>query len=253
MSASAIYQGWVAHRRFGEAPHSFRYRIFMPLFDLEELPRLLDRVPLWSARHPAPARFQDQDYLPGGDGPLMERARDLVQARLGRRPHGSVQLLANPRYAGVGFNPLSLVFLQAGDGSLDSVIAEVTNTPWGERVAYALDARGRGPSEPVEGTFEKRMHVSPFQSMNQTYEISVTPPADGLTVSIKNLEQGRRVFAASMSLHRAELTPRRLLRLVLAHPPMTMTTLARIYANAVRLRLRGAEIHPHAKARPEVG
>jgi uncharacterized protein len=253
VSASAVYEGWVAHHRFGDPPHSFRYRIFMPLFDLAELPGLLDRVPLWSARRAAPARFRDADYLPDGDGPLIERARDMVQARLGRRPSGSVQLLANPRYGGVGFNPLSLFFLYAGDGSLDSVIAEVTNTPWGERVAYVLDGRGRGPGEPVRGTFEKRMHVSPFQPMDQTYEISVTPPADGLAVSIRNLEEGRRVFAASMSLRRAELTPRRLVRMVLAHPPMTIATLVRIYANAVRLKLRGAQVHPHTGVRPDAG
>ena len=75
MTGSAIYEGWVAHRRFGSVPHSFRYRVFMPLFDLDELPGVLDPIPLWSARRPAPARFREADHLRVGEGPLAMRAR----------------------------------------------------------------------------------------------------------------------------------------------------------------------------------
>ena len=55
-TASAIYEGWVNHRRLKPPRHQFSYRIFMPLLDLEELPEVLDPYPLWSARRPALAR-----------------------------------------------------------------------------------------------------------------------------------------------------------------------------------------------------
>ena len=251
MTTSAVYEGWVAHRRFGVVPHSFRYRVFMPLFNLDELPGLLDRIPLWSARRAAPARFREADYLPGEGGVLSERARDLVQARLDRRPPGQVQLLANPRYLGVGFNPVSFLFLHSEDGRLDSVIAEVTNTPWGERTAYVLDARVDGPGSVITARFPKRMHVSPFQPMDQIYEISVTAPGRRLGVEIRNLEAGREVFTASMGLQRSELSPARMLGLILRYPPVTLATLARIYANALRLKLRGARFHPHSNVSPD--
>ena len=211
MTTSAVYEGWVAHRRAGVVPHSFGYRVFMPLFDLEELPGLLDGIPLWSARRPAPARFRDGDYLPGDGDSLAERARNLVDARLGRRPAGPVRLLANPRYLGVGFNPVSFLFLHTPDGGLDSVIAEVTNTPWAERTAYVLDWDGHAGDEPITCSFEKGMHVSPFQSMEQTYEISVTRPGQRLGVVIRNHEGGREVFVASMALRRSEVTRTRML------------------------------------------
>jgi uncharacterized protein len=248
MRNSAVYEGWVAHRRFGSVAHSFRYRAFMPLFDLEELPGVLDPIPLWSARRPAPARFREADHLPDGEGPLALRARDLVQARLGRRPRGPVRLLANPRYLGVRFNPVSFLFLHGEDGGLDSVIAEVTNTPWRERTEYVLDARRAESQQHVTATFRKRMHVSPFQPMEQTYEISLTRPSERFGVVIRNLERGRPVFVASMGLRRHEITRGRMLRLLFGYPPMTITTLARIYANALRLKVRGARFHPH----PEV-
>jgi uncharacterized protein len=239
---SAIYEGSVAHRRLGPVGHSFRYRVFMPLLDLDELPELLDRIPLWSGRHPAPARFREGDYLPGSSAPLADRARDLTQAHLGIRPDGPVRLLANPRFLGIGFNPVSFFFLHSKDGSgVEAVIAEVTSTPWGERAAYVLD--GRGDTATVSGTFEKRMHVSPFQPMDQRYEISLTEPGERLGVAIRSFEGDREVFAASMALRRFELTRARMTGLLLRYPPMTLATLARIYSNALRLRLRGAPYH----------
>jgi DUF1365 family protein len=246
MSDSAIYEGWVAHRRRGAVPHSFRYRVFMPLFDLGELPGLLDPIPLWSARRPAPARLRDEDFLGDGPPPLAERARDLSLDRIGHRPAGAVRLLANPRYLGVGFNPVSFLFLHGVDGSnVEAVIAEVTNTPWGERHSYVLDGRSRDPSGPIQAGFEKRMHVSPFQPMKQRYEISVSDPGEELRVVIRNLEGDSEVFAATMALRRRELTRARMVGLLLRYPPSTIATLARIYANAAKLRLKGARFHPH--------
>jgi DUF1365 family protein len=252
MTSSAIYEGWVSHRRLGAVPHSFRHRVFMPLFDLEELPGLLDPIPLWSARRVAPARFRETDYLPGGEEPLARRARDLVETRLGRRPSGPVRLLANPRYLGVGFNPVSFLFLEDEENNLDSVIAEVVNTPWRERTEYVLDAQRAASGRHLTGAFRKRMHVSPFQPMEQMYEISVTRPDERFNVVIRNLERDRPVFVAGMSLRRHEITRSRMLRLLLRYPPMTIATLARIYANALRLRLRGAQFHSHPDRRTDM-
>jgi DUF1365 family protein len=246
MSNSAIYEGWVAHRRRGPVRHSFRYRVFLPLFDLDELPELLDPIPLWSARRHAPARFRCADFLGDGPLPLAERARDLSLAHIGRRPLGAVSLLANPRYLGVGFNPVSFFFLHGRDGSsVEAVIAEVTNTPWGERHSYVLDGQGRDPSGAIQAAFEKQMHVSPFQPMEQNYEFSVTEPGAELRVEIRNLESGSETFAATMALRRRELTRSRMIGLLLRYPPSTVATLTRIYANAASLRRKGARFHPH--------
>ena len=249
MTASALYEGRVAHRRITPVPHSFSYGIFLPFLDLDELPELLDPIPIWSARRPAPAWFRRGDYLPG-TLPLADQARELALARLGRKPTGPVRLLANLRYLGVGFNPISFLFLYGEDGgSVDCVIAEVTNTPWGERTSYVLDGRVRGGDGLIRGSFEKRMHVSPFQPMDQSYRISIGEPAEALRVEIRNLQEDREVFIATMALHRHELTPRRMVRSLLGYPPMTLATLARIYANAWRLRRKRAPFHAHTPGR----
>ena len=78
--ASAIYEGWVRHRRLEPVEHSFRYPIFMAYLDLAELPEVLDPLRGWSARRPAPAWFRRADHL-GADG----RAARPGRARRGRR------------------------------------------------------------------------------------------------------------------------------------------------------------------------
>jgi DUF1365 family protein len=240
--ASGIYEGWVHHRRQGPIEHGFRYRLYMPLFDLDELPEILDRHPLWSARRPAPVRFRRSDFLPGRPGSLSDAARSLVAERTGRRPDGPVLLLAQPRYLGVGFNPIAVYYLYGSGGALEAMIGEVTNTPWGERQEYVIAAEGSGP---LRGRFAKRLHVSPFMPMEQTYEWSATAPGEALRLGIASEQEGRPVFAATLSLRRHPVTTSTLTRALVSYPPMTIATLARIYWNAMRLRLKGAPLHRH--------
>ncbi len=139
--------------------------------------------------------------------PLADAARELVGAELGAAPAGPVRLLANPRYWGVGVNPVAFYYLH-GDGPgepLEAMIAEVTNTPWGERRAYVLDARSPGAG--AGGEFEKALHVSPFMPMEQSYRWSASEPGERLRVRIANHEGDRRVFEAGIDLRRREITP----------------------------------------------
>jgi DUF1365 family protein len=246
MSDSAIYEGWVRHRRFGAVPHSFRYRVFMTLLDLDELPDVFDRHPLYSARRPAPVRFRRSDYLGDPDVPLAESARRLVEDRTGHRPAGPVRLLTHLRYLGRGFNPVSFYYLYDRTGErVDAVIAEVTNIPWRERYAYVVERNGSGP---ICGRLAKRLHVSPFMPMEQAYDWRITEPGEALHVRITNLERGRRVFDATLAMRRRELSPALMTRVLLTYPPMSLAVPARIYANALRLKLKGARFLPHPRA-----
>ncbi len=243
MTASAIYEGWVAHWRAGPPAHSFRYRVFMTLLDLDELPELFDRHPLYSARRPAPARFRRSDHLGDPGVPLAESARRLVEKRTGRRPDGPVRLLTNLRYLGFVFNPVSFFYLyDRSTESLDAVIAEVTNTPWRQRHAYVVE-RGEDPG-PIRGRVDKELHVSPFMAMEQAYDWRIGQPGEALRVEIANIERGRRVFAATLDLRRRELSPAFMTRVLLTYPPASLAVPLRIYGNALRLKLKGASYHP---------
>jgi DUF1365 family protein len=246
VSNSAIYEGWVRHRRIEPVRHSFRYRVFMTLLDLDELPELFDRHPLYSARRPAPARFRRSDYLGDPDVPLAEAARLLVAERTGRRPRGPVRLLTHLRYLGRSFNPVSFYYLyDRAAERVEAVIAEVTNIPWRERHAYVVEQRGPGP---IRGRMAKRLHVSPFMPMEQEYEWRITEPGEALGVGIANLERGRRVFDATLAMGRRELSAASMTKVLATYPPMSLAVPARIYANALRLKLKGARFHAHPQA-----
>lgn len=224
----------------------------MPMLDLAELPEVLDPFPLWSARRPAPAWLRRSDFLGDPSDTIAASARALLTARTGRAPAGPIRLLGHPRYLGVGFNPVSFLFCHRESGELDSVIAEVTNTPWGERHAYVLDVGTR--SLDVDGTaggeIDKQLHVSPFMKMEQRYEWWTTEPGENLRLGFRSLENAEVVFEATLALRRRELGRRLMARLLLTYPPMTIATLARIYIQALRLRLKGAPwfAHPEGTA-----
>ena len=239
--ASCIYEGVVRHRRRTPREHAFDYRVFMMYLDLGELPELFDGCPLWSARRPAPARFRRADYLGDPSVPLDESVRRLVTDRIGERPQGPVRVLTNLRYLGHCFNPVSFYYcFDAAADTVEFVVAEVTNTPWGERHAYV--------SRALNSRQGKELHVSPFWGMNMEYDWRIGEPRDRLHVSIGADRDGERVFDATLALRRREITSRSLIELLLRHPPMTMKVSGAIYAEALRLRLKGIRPYPHPKA-----
>lgn len=241
---SAIYEGVVTHRRRTPVEHAFRMRLFLTYVDLDELPHLLDGVPR------ALASFRRADYLGDPAVPLDVAVRDLVQERLGVRPAGPVRMLAHLRSFGHCFNPVAFYYCFAPDGRrVEAVVAEVTNTPWGERHAYVA-AGGGNADHVLESRHAKAMHVSPFMPMEMTYRWRVATPGERLTVSIENRDAGGAlVFDARLALARRQLTRGALLRTLARRPAMTLRVLGGIYGQALRLRLKGARWH----AKPPAG
>lgn len=247
MTASAVYEGWVRHRRFEPVEHEFRYRLFMPYLDLDELPGVLDPYPLWSARRAAPARFRRADFMGDPARPLAECARDTVEARTGARPGGPVRLLASLRYFGHAFNPVCFYYCFDGAGErLEAVVADVTNIPWGESHPYVI-ARGARSGPVIADSAAKQLHVSPLMGMEHSYELRASEPGERLQVQIDSRPAGEeaKAFDATLSLRRHELGAGTLARLLARYPAMSLQVVAKIYAQALRLRLKGARAHPH--------
>jgi uncharacterized protein len=247
---SCLYAGSVRHRRHGGPSDEFHFPLFMVYLDLDELPECFDGRLLWSARRPAIAWFRRADHLGDPRTPLCEAVRELVTERTGTRPEGPIRLLTHLRYFGHCFNPVSFYYCYDASGqALSAVVAHVTNTPWGESHSYVLSgerAADRGSTALVGGRSPKQLHVSPLMGMQHTYEWRASEPAERLSVHIEShSDSGENVFDATLSLRRRELSGRELNRALARYPLLTVRILARIYAHALRLRLRGASYHPH--------
>ena len=125
-------------------------------------------------------------------------------------------------------------------------MAEITNTPWGERFAYVL------PTAPLPDAtsalhfrFAKAFHVSPFMPMDQEYAWRFTVPGRRLAVHMRNQRAGARVFDASLVLERRALTTANLTRVLARFPLITARVSAAIYWQALRLWWKGVRFHPH--------
>jgi DUF1365 family protein len=207
----------------------------MAYIDLDELPALLNGR-LVNSR-PGLVRFRRGDYHGDASVPLAQAVRETVFAQTGSRPEGPIRVLTNLRSFGHCFNPVSFYYcFDAAGEELQAVLAEVTNTPWGERHSYVI-------SDGV-GSFEKAMHVSPFMGMDHTYTCRSALPGRQLSVSIESSRHGETAFEASLALQRRPLTSASLRSVTVTYPFATLRVLALIYGHAIALKLAGAKVFP---------
>lgn len=244
---SCVYTGRVEHTRSAGVAHTFGYRHALLCLDLDELPHVFDGRWLWSVERPNVASFRRSDCLGDAHVPLADAVRARVRAELGREPRGRIAVVTQPRLLGLAFNPVTFYFCRADDGTLDAIVAEITNTPWNERHAYVLDARVRS-GERVRARFAKRFHVSPFQPMALEYAWEFSDAGERLDVTMESFAGGARVFRAVLALERRPLDGPALARLLVTFPGLPLRTLAAIYFQALRLKLKGAPFHAHPEA-----
>ena len=219
----------------------------MMYLDLAELPDVFRGRWLWSARRPALAWFSRGDHLGNPTRSLDECVRDLVETQTGTRPTGPIRLLTHLRYFGYCFNPVSFYYCyDSNDQMVEVMVAEVNNTPWGERHCYVLPAsRARRIGQASNHRLTKEFHVSPFLPMDMEYRWRFVDPGRDLRVHMENHRDGHRVFDATLNLERRELSGASLARVLLRYPFATLAVILRIHWQAFRLWLKGAVFHPH--------
>lgn len=234
---AALYPCEIVHVRARPVRRAFRYRSYLWLVDVDDLPRVpLPLRPL--------ASFRARDHL-GGDGGSLRACVDAYLARHGiGLAGGQVVMLGHARVLGYVFNPLTVFWCYRGDGSLAAVIAEVHNT-YGGRHAYLLhpDPGGRAQAD-------KEFYVSPFLPVAGQYRLHLPEPGSTLRQAVTLHVDGRTVLAASVTGKCRPYTPGRLAGYALRYPWVTGQVSALIRWQGIRLAARRLPVYPRPADQP---
>jgi DUF1365 family protein len=251
LRASALYPGFVMHRRLSPRHHRFTYRVFAMLVDLDELAGLDKGLALFKWNRFGIFSFHDRDHGPNSsdqNGKPLKAWLDALLDTAGITAQGPRQVLCYPRIFGYVFNPLSVWFCHDEDGALKAVVYEVHNT-YDERHAYVLPVSGAGL---VRHGCAKGFYVSPFLSADCRYHFRVRPPDEKALVAIHEEEGGKAILNASFIGSRRALNDGALFVMLLSYPLMTLKVVLAIHYEAVRLMLKGVRRHPHSPKTPPV-
>lgn len=234
--------GQTFHGRKGAIRNAFRYSIDYVLLDAEADvtgPRLFGR----NRRGIASVHDSDHGGAPGA-GRGAPWVRDVLDSQ-GIPEPACIKLLAQPRFWGHVFNPVSFWLCFDADARLFAVISEVTNT-FGDRHSYLCHHPDFGPIRAEDRLRARKIfHVSPFQPVEGEYEFrfDIRPDRIGVWIDYK---QGQGGLIATLYGGTKPLSNTRILLAALRRPFGSRRVLALIHWQAVKLWWKGARY----RARP---
>lgn len=287
LTHSRLYFGRVTHTRLkGGAVHHLNYPIFFAYLDLKEIQSIgWSLWPIFKLNSPFStfASFDDKQHLKDYQSQVGHHKHSFNQAQHVAQLQASdpsltfdrIGLLTHLTYFGYCFNPISVYYLFKSQPSptnceetteaLDTVIAEVSNTPWIEMHTYVLregitgvqsiqkDACIQG-TQMFQAIWKKCFHVSPFMEMDYMYDFAFSSPSltsatqmIPLQVRSKMIKESTKEvwFTANFDVTALAFTPRNLLYVLIFYPMQTRLIQVFIHWEALKLFWKGVPTFEH--------
>ena len=237
--SSAIYRGEVNHRRFSPKKHSFTYSYCMWLLDVDELAQVSSKFTLVGQNWWSPVRICLSEHIAEVTDPeqFKQRIKQKVNELGGVWQGQKLLMMTQARVLGLYFSPVNFHFC-FDDDHCRYMLAEVSNTPWGEKHWYLVDLEN--------AETEKDFHVSPFMPIEQKYLWRVKLPAEHFLAHIENWQE-QKVFDATLRLQRLALNRSSLLRVLLRFPVIAISTVGAIYWQAAKMFAKGFKFYSYQK------
>ena len=246
MTNSCLYTGTVMHRRIKPKAHKLRYRVFWTLLDLDELPSLSKKLRLFTLERFNLFGFYTADHGDGSNVPLRTQTEKHLAVAGIDLEGGTIKLLCMPRILGFEFNPISVYYCYRRDNTLAALIYEVHNT-FGERHSYLIPV-DTTPGEALEQRCLKSFYVSPFMDMAISYTFRIRKPAERVALTIQGADSQGPVIVASLAGQRRALNDGILLQTFFVFPLLTLTVVAGIHWEALKLWIKGMRLRPRPPA-----
>ena len=240
-----IYEGYISHRRYTPMSNVFKYPIFMTYFDISKIDELFKKKSLLTnIDKPSFISFYREDYHDNSVKCLDDAVRNTLKNKYDYIAKGPIRILTHLRYFGYCFNPVSFYYcFDEQDKKVESILAEITNTPWNERYTYFISDQDSKSN--LISKMKKEFHVSPFWDMDHKYDWTLTPPEKKLTVKMKNYKDNQKVFDAFLNLKRKKLSINNLLLQTIRYPFITLRIFLKIHWQAAKLWFKGATFYTH--------
>ena len=243
MTNSCIYNGKVIHKRFKPKEHYFKYSVFSLLIDLSELRKIDQEISFFSLNKFNLISFHEKDHGERDGSSLKEWVKKNLEQNKIDTTDIKIKLLCYPRIFGYVFNPLSIFFCYARDGSLIATLYEVCNT-FSERHTYLFPVSQCG-QKVIRQECPKSHYVSPFIDMTGSYRFSLSPPSDDIRLAIRYEDAGALVLAASFLGRAKKISNLATVTCLLRTPLQSLKVIAGIHLEALYMWIKGFKIYPH--------
>ena len=109
-------------------------------------------------------------------------------------------LLTRPSQFGIKFNPISFYFIYENK-TLIKMALEVSNTPWLDKTIYTIDNINKIDKAHyyINHQLQKKMHVSPFNCLDQKYLININIKYNCFSFHIDVLEKKSNILSANLN------------------------------------------------------
>lgn len=224
-----LYSARLTHVRHRIVVRRFTHRVRLWLVDLDHLPQsnILS--------------FRAADHLGSPNRSIRLNLTAWLDS-FGIPEPARVLMLAAPRSFGYVFNPLTVYWCFAGDGTPLCVVAEVHNT-YGQRHCYLLR-----PDERWRAAVDKAFYVSPFFEVAGHYRMRLPLPDERLALTVTLHQDGAPAFTATLvGRRRGPATRALLLGYAFSLLPHRVRFL--IQRHGVALWLRGLRVVPREGVR----